>query len=57
MMYALFVSYSIEAYMELKVIQKQHTYLVYIAKSKLGSMEGNSILLDQEGHVCGIYSG
>jgi len=34
-----------------------HTYLAYIAMSKLRSMEGNSMLLDQEVHVCGIYSG
>jgi len=38
-------------------LRKQHTYLVCVAKSKLRSIERNSILLDQEVHVCGIYSG
>jgi len=44
--------------MELKVIQGNSILTLHIfAKSKLRSMVGNSILLDQEVHVCGIYSG
>ena len=55
MTHSSYVSYSIQAYMELKVIQENNILTLYIAMSKLRSMEGNTILLDQEVQVCGIY--